>query len=451
MASGSGPVPPKYARVRPSTDGNPLITRRRPPRPASAPRASLASTDRLSTKASQWTASSVSAITAQKECETNAINDADWIPYRLTTTKASLLKSLRHHVIRLHPKRYKEVPDPNNPAETISVPRKVDLLDPAEFARPIRLHRRDPCAPLGGVKEVEAARLLAVHQTPVYDEEKEAWETERAQKAARKAEVASKIAPDGIKKRNRFAKKTEQVFRHDQSNAQMRYEESQPWFIEDFDNGNTWQGQREQNLSGGKFVALVYGKDSKSFNMIPIEKWYKFREVNKFKMTPEEAVEQKRRLDRKIPPWVKIERPVEVDEPLTTEEARLYQKYSRLAVKNVVTSKGSEEAKATAEPEGMDYDQEFDNDDAGQLYGVDGGDDEEEQKEIEVFVSLQQTKPTAVLIRYLPVETYQKGTTHRQQRPPHRACLRGRQCREDRGRCSRPHTREKNKAIPPEA
>lgn len=387
MASGSGPVPPKYARVRPSTDGNPLITRRRPPRPASAPRASLTSTDHLSIKASQWAASSVSAIAAQKEREVNTINDADWISYKLTTTKASLLKSLRHHVIRLHPKRYKEVPDPNNPAETISVPRKVDLLDPAEFARPIRLHRRNPCAPLGGVKETEAARLLAVHQMPVYDKEKEAWETERAQKAASKAEVASKIAPygvDGIKK-NRFAKKTEQVFHRDQSNAQMRYEESQPWFIEDFDNSNTWQGQREQNLSGGKFVALVYGKDSKSFNMIPIEKWYKFREVNKFKMTPEEAVERKRQLDRKVRPWAKVEKPVEVDEPLTAEEARLYQKYSRLVVKNVVTSKGSEEAKATAELEGMDYDQEFDNDDAGQLYGVDGDDDEEEQKEIEVF------------------------------------------------------------------
>lgn len=395
MASASGPVPPKYARIRPSADGNPLITRRRPPRPASAPRAS---TDRLSTKASQWTASSVSAIAAQKEREANAINDADWIPYKLTTTKASLLKSLRHHVIRLHPKRYKEIPDPDNPAETISVPREVDLLDPAEFARPIRLHRRNPCAPLGGVKEAEAARLLAVHRAPVYDEEKEAWETERAQKAAKKAEVASKIAPDGIKKKNRFAKKTEQVFCYDQSNAQMRYEESQPWFIEDFDNGNTWQGQREQNLSGGKFVALVYEKGSQSFNMIPIEKWYKFREVNKFKMTPEEAVERKRQLDGKMPPWVKIEKPVEADEPLTAEEARLYQKYSRLAVKSVVTSKGSEEAKATAEPEGMDYDQEFDNDDVGQLYGVAGNDDEEEQKEIEVFVSLQQIKPTAVLI-----------------------------------------------------
>lgn len=394
MASSSQSAPPKYARVRPSNDGNPLITRRRPPRPVRAPRAP-ASTDHLSFKALEW--ASASAMAIQKESEANTINNTEWVSYKLTTTKASLLKTLRHHVIRLHPKRYEEVSDPTNPAETVSIPRKVDLLDPAEFARPVRLHRRDPCAPLGGVKEAGAARLIAAQQSPVYDEEKEARDAERAQKAAGKAEIASKIAPYGAAgvKKNRFTKKTEQVFRHDQSNAQMRYEESQPWFIEDFDNGNTWQGQREQNLSGGKFVALVYGKNSNSFNMIPIEKWYKFREVNKFKMTPEEAVERKRQLDGKTPPWIKVEKvvEVEVDEHLTAEEARLYQKYSRLVVKDVVTSKGSEEARATAELEEMDYDQEFDNDDSGQLYGADGDDNEEEQKDIEVFMFLKKLGP----------------------------------------------------------
>lgn len=379
-ASGPGPGPGNYARIRPSTDSNPLVTRRRPTRPANAPR-DLAS----STRASQWAAPSASAIAAQKA---NTINDADWIPYKLTTTKASLLKSLRHHIIRLHPKRYEDIPDPNNPAETISVPRKVDLLDPTEFARPIRLHRRNPCAPLGGLKEAAAARLLA-KQTPAYDEVKDVQEELHARKAASRAEIASKVAPygaDNVKKKSQFAKKTEQVFQRDQSNVQMRYEESQPWFIEDFDNGNTWQGQREQNLSGGRFVALLHNRDSMSFNMVPIEKWYKFREVNKFKMTSEEAVERKRKLDGVKPPWIKVEKKAEVDEPLTAEEARLYQKFSRLIGKGVVASKGSEEVKATADLEEVDYEQEFDNDDAGQLYGVAGDDDEDEQKATEVFI-----------------------------------------------------------------
>lgn len=263
----------------------------------------------------------------------------------------------------------------------------MNLLDPTEFARPVRLHRRDPCAPLGGVKEAEAARLLAAQQTVVHDEEQEARDAELAQKAANKAEVASKIAP-GVakKKKSRFVKKTEQVFHHDQVNAQMRYEESQPWFIEDFDNGNTWQGQREQSLSGGAFVALVYNKNNRGFNMIPIEKWYKFREVNKFKMAPKEAAERKRQLDGGTPMWLKTEKVVEVDEPLTAEETRLYEKNARSMVKGVVTSKGSEEARATTELEEMDYDHEFDNDDAGQVYGGGGNDSEEEQREIEVFM-----------------------------------------------------------------
>lgn len=393
----SMPASSNYVRLRPTNDGNPLITNRRPIRPANAPRGPASSS-----RASRWAAPNV---TAQKA---NTINNADWISYKLTTTKASLVDTLRHHVIRLHPKRYEEIPDPNNPAETISVPRKVELLDPTEFARPIRLHRRDPSAPLSGLKEADAARLLAGQQTPVYDEVKHAQEELRARKEANKAEIAAKIAPYGIdnakRKRGQFAKKTEQVFQQrDQRNVQMRYEESQPWFIEDFDNGNTWQGQREQNLSGGKFVALLYSQSSKSFNMIPIEKWYKFREVNKYKMTSEEAVERKRRLDGVTPPWLKIEKAVEVkveaDEALTLEEARLYEKFSRRMGKGVVTSKGSEEVKAAIDMEEVDYEQEFDNDDGGLLYGMDGGDDKEEQQEIKVFiVSLWQARPAMVLI-----------------------------------------------------
>lgn len=399
------PTPSDNVRLRPANEGNPLVTNRRPARharPARPIRPSCPTNTPVSSfRASRWAAPN---ITAQKA---NTINNADWVSYKLTTTKASLVEKLRHHIIRLHPKRYEEIPDPNNSAETISVPRKVDLLDPTEFARPIRLHRRDPSAPLGGLKETDAARLLADQQTPVYDEVKDAREELRARKEANRAEIAAKVAPYGMdnvmKKKSQFAKKTEQVFQHDQGNVQMRYEESQPWFIEDFDNGNTWQGQREQNLSGGRFVALLYNKNSKSFNMIPIEKWYKFREVNKYKMTSEEAAERKRQLDGVTPPWLKIEKTVEVkveaDEALTLEEARLYQKFSRRMGKGVVTSKGSEEVKAATDMEEVDYEQEFDNDDGGLLYGVDGDDDKDEQQEIKVFIiSLWQARPAMVLI-----------------------------------------------------
>lgn len=376
-------IPRKIARVRPNpNEGNPLLMRRGPRNRPTENRASV-HTNKVPDLSALKLGSKWAGPVARQGAKTAPINVADWHSYKLVTTKASLVQGLRHHVIRMHPKRFEQMPDPMHPGQTIGIPRKVDLLDPNEFKRPIKIHRRDPSAPLGGVKETEAANLLASQQPVVHDEEKEARDLEQAKKAANRAEIESKIAPHGgTKKKKTFVKKTEQVFHHDAANAKMRYEESQPWFIEDFDNTNTWQGQREQNMSNGTFVALIHGEDGQSLRMIPIEKWYKFREVNKFKLSVQEAMERKKKFDQQVPSWIKTDKAKEVeeDEELTIEEQALYNKNMKLRVKSVFTTKGAEDVKPDKEE--IDYEEDrFDNDDAGQVYGVEGDDDE--RKEIE--------------------------------------------------------------------
>lgn len=276
----------------------------------------------------------------------------------------------------------------------------MDLLDPNEFKRPLRLHRRNPSAPLSGVKESEAARLLASQQEPVIDEEQEARIAEQQRKEAERAEIASKIGGEP-KKKLRFGKKTEQVFKYDVANAKMRYEESQPWFIEDFDNTNTWQGQREQNMSNGTFVALVPVEDGGSFRMVPVEKWYKFREVNKFRLSAEEVAAERKRFEGSVPVWLKREvegKVKEEEEQLTAAELALYNKNAKLRVKSVITSKGSEEVKISQDEE-IDYKEDrFDNDDAGRIYDDRLGSDDEERKHIEASSLPYHTLPPSANI-----------------------------------------------------
>ena len=178
--------------------------------------------------------------------------EPDWQEFKLTTTKREILAGYRHHVMRLQSKRL------------------VNPMSPEEFTMPVRLHRRDPKAPLQGGKEQmmheQAAEKANEGEDPAAAEE-------RAKKEALKAAQQEKIAPYGgaqKQKKQAFKKKTQQVFRQNEAHKKLRYEEYFPWHIEDFDNKNTWQGQLENPLSGGTFAMFVL--DEGAFKMVPIEK-----------------------------------------------------------------------------------------------------------------------------------------------------------------------------------
>lgn len=131
------------------------------------------------------------------------------------------------------------------------------------------------------------------------EQEREKLEIAKAVRQAQREENAKLMAPTASskKKPQAFKKKVEQVYRtednpDDRKRSQLRYEEALPWHLEDFDNKHTWQGFYEAALSGCH-VALLQstadhggpnGEIQPRLRLVPMEKWYRFREKSKAKI-----------------------------------------------------------------------------------------------------------------------------------------------------------------------
>jgi len=179
------------------------------------------------------------------------------------------LKELRHHVMRLQNKTV------------------ADIQDKEQFTPPIRLHRRDPRAPPSGAgshfEEEETKEDL--------EEIKERERIELAKEERRKIrdENQAKIAPTGKAKAQAFMKKTEQKYRPDDTpeakkRQLLRYEETLPWHLEDFENKQTWVGTYESELSEAHVMLSSDPTHPQgAIRMAPMERWYRFNVKNKIK------------------------------------------------------------------------------------------------------------------------------------------------------------------------
>ena len=187
--------------------------------------------------------------------------------------------------------------------------RSVDIHNTEEFVRPVRLHRRDPRAPPAGAG-IKGEDVSMTGIDPVDDKQKEKEEMIRAEKEAAKEAEAALVAPavnnSGQKRLGGNMKKTEQVYRNDQTDEQrarskLRYEEALPWHLEDFDNKSTWTGGYEAALSD-TYAMMVQGQDG-TFRVLPLEKWYKFTQKNQFKTLSIEEAETRYNRKVKEPRW----------------------------------------------------------------------------------------------------------------------------------------------------
>lgn len=189
------------------------------------------------------------------------------------TTKRALLEGLRHHIIKFQSKH------------------PIDPTDQAEFTRPIRLHRRD--AALGA----SGAGADSGGEGEENDEEvKERLRIEALKEERRRnrEEIQAQIAPKA--KGRTFVdnkKKIQQVYERNDTPqsikaSRLRYEETLPWHLEDFDNKNTWVGAYEAALSDCHVMMFnepqvnpQTGQVTERYRMVPIEKWYKFSAKDK--------------------------------------------------------------------------------------------------------------------------------------------------------------------------
>ncbi|KAF2745184.1 hypothetical protein M011DRAFT_469889 [Sporormia fimetaria CBS 119925] len=176
--------------------------------------------------------------------------------------KRSMIRDLRYHIMRLQSRN------------------AVDIEDSKQFTQPIRLHRRDPRAPPGGAGSnfAEEETIEDIEE----QKERERIEIAREEKRKQREEIMSKVAPGSFKKRGGAKKKIEQKYREDdtpeaEKRRLLKYEETLPWHLEDFENKQTWVGTYESELSEAHLMmrhGVENGQDV--MQMVPLERWYRF-------------------------------------------------------------------------------------------------------------------------------------------------------------------------------
>ncbi|KAG8530137.1 uncharacterized protein KY384_005620 [Bacidia gigantensis] len=205
---------------------------------------------------------------------------AQFKDYPVVMSKKALLEGFRHHVAKFASKK------------------NVDPRDLEEFVRPVRLHRKDPRA------------TVTKEDLPEGEDSKEAEAKAiaKAERDAKREAESALVAPSmgGNKQRGINFKKTEQVYRTDQTEEQkarskLRYEEALPWHLEDFDGKSTWVGTYEEALSN-TYAMMIQGPDG-VFRVVPLEKWYKFTQKNQFKTLSIEEAELRFNKKVKEPRW----------------------------------------------------------------------------------------------------------------------------------------------------
>jgi transcription initiation factor TFIIF subunit alpha len=168
----------------------------------------------------------------------------------------------------------------------------IDPYDASQFTRPVRLHRRyaRDKQELGPSSDAPAG---------TDDKERELYNARRAERQAEREANQALIAPTGTTTKKQQGKKKNQKVVEDvyynesnpkqQKAAQLRYEETKPWHMEDFEGKNTWIGTYQEPMSASS-ILLTVDPHNASFNMTPIERWYKFTQTNRLDtMTAEEA------------------------------------------------------------------------------------------------------------------------------------------------------------------
>lgn len=300
------------------------------------------------------------------------------------TTGKALLEGTRHHIMRLFP--------------SINVDKAVDPRDPSQFTRPIRLHRRDPRkdpAPNQG----EGSGVETDEKKPDLAEDKAKEEANAANLAraaerdANKAQIAptAKSEAANQRKKQRKQKKTDMVYQFTDSatkvkNQRIRYEESMPWHLEDFDNKNLWAGTYESALSE-HHVMLIEEPVSKAYRMIPLEKWYKFLPKSHFKPKSYDEAERimKKQQQSGVPDLVSRAE-AQLQERKKDGPARTGKLFTRQGERGERPIKGGDggdgerpEQNEDADVLDYDYDEAFADDEEAQLFGG----DEEEIKEAE--------------------------------------------------------------------
>ncbi|RMZ72872.1 transcription initiation factor iif subunit alpha [Pyrenophora seminiperda CCB06] len=283
--SGNAPhVAPPQAPVAVNGQQQQQPVRRRRPRPQAdvlrKPRRPLQNITKPLVSLSQMNEAKKAAPAAENRMPTKEQLKAEFLQqgasvFPLVVSRKDL-KELRHHVMRLQSKSH------------------VDIHDEKQFAPPIKLHRRDPRAPPSGVGSHYEEEDTKEDMEEI--KERERIELQKEERRKVREENQAKIAPTGTKKPPAFHKKTEQKYRPDDTpeakkRQLLRYEETLPWHLEDYENKQTWVGTYESEMSETHVMLSTTrpGDPNTAIQMAPMERWYRFNVKGKVKTGGEDV------------------------------------------------------------------------------------------------------------------------------------------------------------------
>lgn len=279
---------------------------------------------------------------------------------------------------------------------SINVDKLVDPRDQSQFTPPIRLHRRDPRKdPAPNLGEGSSAETDEKKPNLAEDKAREEANVAKAARAAERHANKAQIAPTAKseaathRKQQRKQKKIEMVFQFTDSapkvkNQKIRYEESMPWHLEDFDNKNLWAGTYESALSE-RHVMLIEEPESKAYRMVPLEKWYKFLPKSHIKITSHEDAERHMKKQQTDVPDLVRKAEAEQQKRKQDEATSIGKLFTRQGERGERPIKGGRgdgerpEQNEDADVLDYDYDEAFADDEEAQLFGG----DEDEIKEAE--------------------------------------------------------------------
>lgn len=296
---------------------------------------------------------------------TPAVPDPDDDPknfteHRLVCTKKDILQNYRFHAMRLLSRQ------------------RANPFDPNQFERPLRLHRRF----------VRDKKMELQPEAPgLDDKEREKEEIRMAElqaiKEANQAQIAptQKTAPGSAKKKPVTKQKAEDVYYsntpEEDKRRKLRYDEARPWHLEDFDGNNTWVGSYEEPLSE---TYAMFVLEEAGFRVVPVEKWYKFAPTGRFEPKDYDFVE--RWMNKKTHGAAALIQRRQEAEQVRLQKVQERRNQDRQVGPRPLKDEEDELFRLDGDdPENLDFkdDEEFQDDDEGELLGV--GDDVQESKD----------------------------------------------------------------------
>lgn len=283
--------------------------------------------------------------------------------YKIVTTKRELLQGLRYHLLH----------------QAYSEP--IDIRNGELFHKPAHLHRRDPRYKAKPPSKEEPEEPKDGMTPELRAEMTRRKEQRQKQREENLAQVAPSLSTG---KRISNKKKTAQVNQSNLSEDQKRliqttYEEKLPWHLEDWDSKKVLVGQHQVGPAR-MYAAFAFEPSTNRFRMIPVEKVYNFepKKEEPKNLQPEltlEELEAVMKRKKALPDILARHEEAKMRERQKEVEARRAKGLFTGGGRGIDASRGGEDAD-------LDFDDDFADDEEGDIFEEDDEDKKVTEKKI---------------------------------------------------------------------